>query len=126
MSSWDALIVIMMVAVAPMGAGATEVDIQEFPIETILARHVELNGKVVSFRGMLVSGGMGNQGLCSDYPQRPKCLWFGGIRIFSDFRKREPNASRFIVQGRVNDRCIRQECTDSFAQIEDAVIVGQY
>ena len=99
---------------------------QELSIETILAQHTQLNGTIVRFRGMLAAGGMGNQGLCSDYGRGAKCLWFGGSGIFRDFRKREPEATRFIVQGRLNDACIRQQCTDAFAHVEDAVIIGQY
>jgi len=121
-----ALIVLAMIAFTPTVAGVIAADSQELSIETILDQHAKLNGKIVRFRGMLASGGMGNQGLCSDYSRQGKCLWFGGSRIFRDFLNREPRATRFIVQGRVNDECIRQECTDVFAQIEDAIVIGQY
>ena len=120
------LITLAMIAFTPTVASVTAADSQELSIETILAQHSKLNGKVVRFRGMLVSGGMGNQGLCSDYGRQGKCLWFGGSRVFRDVLSREPGATRFIVQGRVNDECIRQECTDVFAQIEDAIVIGQY
>ncbi|MBN8808548.1 MAG: hypothetical protein J0I47_10010 [Sphingomonas sp.] len=115
-----------MMAATPTVAGAVAAEVQELSIETILAHHSELNGKIVRFRGRLVSGGMGNQALCSGDTPQAKCLWFGGSGIFRDALKRDPGAKRFIVQGRLNDECIRQACTDMFAEIEDATIVSQY
>jgi hypothetical protein len=120
------LVAIALMAISPTGAGKVAADSQELSIATILAQHSELNGTIVRFRGQLVSGGMGNVGLCSDYSRQAKCLWFGGTRIFSEFQKRQPGVTRFIVEGRLNNLCIRQECTDVFAQIEDATIIAQY
>jgi hypothetical protein len=121
-----ALIAIAVIGLTPTLACASSADRGELPIETILAQHTKLNGTIVRFRGVLVSGGMGNVGVCTYFGRGSKCLWLGGTRIFDGFRERSSNPTRFIVEGRVNDECIRQQCTDLFSQIEDAIVIGQY